>query len=71
MQLLAPVFVLLSGVGSLLSQSKPPALMPGLGQHHHMISTKNPEAQRFFDQGLTLNNSGNAVLGSSLRPEIG
>ena len=28
--------------------------MPGLGQHHHTISTKNPEAQRFFDQGLTL-----------------
>jgi tetratricopeptide (TPR) repeat protein len=28
--------------------------MPGMGQHHHRISTKNPEAQRFFDQGLTL-----------------
>src|SRR5258708_13084837 len=28
--------------------------MPGLGQHHHTISTRNPEAQRFFDQGLTL-----------------
>jgi tetratricopeptide (TPR) repeat protein len=28
--------------------------MSGLGQHHHPISTKNPEAQRFFDQGLTL-----------------
>jgi tetratricopeptide (TPR) repeat protein len=28
--------------------------MPGLGQHYHMISTKNPDAQRFFDQGLTL-----------------
>jgi tetratricopeptide (TPR) repeat protein len=28
--------------------------MPGLGQHHHTISTKNPQAQRFFDQGLTL-----------------
>jgi tetratricopeptide (TPR) repeat protein len=25
-----------------------------LGQHHHTISTKSPEAQRFFDQGLTL-----------------
>jgi tetratricopeptide (TPR) repeat protein len=32
----------------------PPALIPGLGQHHHATSTKNPEAQRFFDQGLTL-----------------
>jgi tetratricopeptide (TPR) repeat protein len=28
--------------------------MPGLGQLHHTISTRNPEAQRFFDQGLTL-----------------
>jgi hypothetical protein len=25
-----------------------------MGQHHHRISTKNSEAQRFFDQGLTL-----------------
>jgi tetratricopeptide (TPR) repeat protein len=25
-----------------------------LGEHHHTISTKNPDAQRFFDQGLTL-----------------
>jgi tetratricopeptide (TPR) repeat protein len=28
--------------------------MLGLGQHHHTISTKNPQAQRFFDQGLRL-----------------
>jgi tetratricopeptide (TPR) repeat protein len=28
--------------------------MPGMGQHHHTISTKSSEAQRFFDQGLTL-----------------
>jgi len=28
--------------------------MPGLGSHHHAISTKNPEAQQFFDRGLTL-----------------
>lgn len=47
----ALVFVV---VCSLFAQSKPPVLMPGLGQHHHPISTKNPEAQRFFDQGLTL-----------------
>ena len=54
MKLLVPVFVVLAGICSLLAQSKPPALMPGLGQHHHTISTKSPEAQRFFDQGLTL-----------------
>jgi len=33
----------------------PPAtLMTGLGSHHHAIVTKSAEAQRFFDQGLTL-----------------
>lgn len=50
----ASVFVFLAGAGSLLAQSGPPALMPGMGQHHHSISTKSSEAQRFFDQGLTL-----------------
>ena len=49
-----PVFVLVAGACSLFAQSKPPALIPGLGQHHHTISTKRPEAQRFFDQGLIL-----------------
>jgi hypothetical protein len=28
--------------------------MPGLGQHHHTVSTKSPQAQLFFDEGLTL-----------------
>jgi tetratricopeptide (TPR) repeat protein len=54
MRLLAPVSVLLAAVCSLLAQSKPAALIPGMGQHHHSISTKSPEAQRFFDQGLML-----------------
>lgn len=31
-----------------------PVLLPGLGNHHHAISTKNPEAQKYFDQGLKL-----------------
>src|ERR1700675_728700 len=48
------VFLFLAGVSSLFAQSKPPSLMPGLGGHHHAISTKSAEAQRFFDQGLTL-----------------
>ena len=30
----------------------PPRLMPGLGEVHHPVSTKNREAQQFFDQGL-------------------
>jgi len=54
MKLLAQVVVLLGLVCPLFAQSKPPVLMSGLGEHHHTISTKNPEAQRFFDQGLTL-----------------
>src|SRR5215813_3124801 len=29
-------------------------LLPGLGNHHHPIATKSPEAQKFFDQGLAL-----------------
>jgi len=33
---------------------KPAVLMSGLGAHHHPTSTRNAEAQRFFDQGLTL-----------------
>ena len=33
---------------------KPATLLPGLGSHHHPVSTRNAEAQKFFDQGLTL-----------------
>jgi len=33
---------------------KPPALISGLGLLHHPVSTANPEAQRFFNQGLAL-----------------
>jgi tetratricopeptide (TPR) repeat protein len=54
MKLLVSVFVLVTGASSVFAQSKPAALMPGMGHHHHAISTKSPEAQRFFDQGLTL-----------------
>jgi len=32
---------------------KPATLVPGMGRLHHAIATKNPEAQKFFDQGLT------------------
>jgi tetratricopeptide (TPR) repeat protein len=35
-------------------EARPAELMPGLSHHHHPITTKNLEAQRFFDQGLTL-----------------
>jgi tetratricopeptide (TPR) repeat protein len=33
---------------------KPVALMQGLSNLHHPVSTKNAEAQQFFDQGLRL-----------------
>src|SRR5579864_7437983 len=46
--------LLLANVCSLSAQSKSTVFMTGLGQHHHAISTKNSEAQRYFDQGLTL-----------------
>jgi hypothetical protein len=29
-------------------------LLPGLGDHHFPVTTDNPEAQRWFDQGLML-----------------
>jgi tetratricopeptide (TPR) repeat protein len=33
---------------------RPATLISGLGHHHHTIKTRSPEAQKFFDQGLTL-----------------
>ncbi len=54
MKLVALLYFLLANICSLFAEMKPPVLIPGLGQHHHTISTKNAEAQRFFDQGLTL-----------------
>jgi tetratricopeptide (TPR) repeat protein len=34
------------------NQTKPATLVSGLGDLHHPVSTSNPEAQKFFDQGL-------------------
>ncbi|MEP6995106.1 MAG: hypothetical protein ABI968_11335, partial [Acidobacteriota bacterium] len=34
--------------------AKPVALLTGLGSHRHPIATSNPEAQKFFDQGMVL-----------------
>jgi len=36
------------------STGKPATLMTGLGDLHHPTSTRNAEAQQFFDQGLRL-----------------
>src|ERR1700682_3963237 len=35
-------------------RSSPARLMAGLGETHHAVSTKNAQAQKFFDQGLAL-----------------
>lgn len=40
--------------GDHASDSAPARLLDGLGSLHHPITTASPEAQRFFDQGLTL-----------------
>jgi hypothetical protein len=44
------------------SQAKPATLMSGLGTLHHPVSTSNPEAQEFFDQGLRLIYAFNCLL---------
>ena len=36
------------------SESGPAPLISGLGHMHHTVTTSKPEAQRYFDQGLTL-----------------
>ena len=34
------------------AQNRPVTLVTGLGDRHHPVFTKNPQAQQFFDQGL-------------------
>jgi tetratricopeptide (TPR) repeat protein len=34
--------------------ASPPILFDDLGTHHHPVTTRSPEAQRWFDQGLRL-----------------
>jgi tetratricopeptide (TPR) repeat protein len=50
----AAVFVCLSALWSQAPSTKPAYLMDGLSNLHHPVSTKNAEAQQFFDQGLRL-----------------
>lgn len=49
-------FILIGGVHSFnLTQSdRPVPLLDNLGNHHHEITTHSPQAQAYFDQGLTL-----------------
>ncbi len=43
-----------SGMKMDMKMEQPVTLMSGLGSLHHPVTTTNPEAQRFFDQGLAL-----------------
>ncbi|MCF4970523.1 hypothetical protein [Nostoc sp. CMAA1605] len=58
MKYLLTVWVLVLSLlfsNSAIAQTKQPyTLIPGLGIYHHPVSTQNPEAQKFFDQGLNL-----------------
>src|SRR3954462_10470149 len=63
MKVVIRVLIALVLCGSIIAQqhsmhSQPPAkkatLMIGLGDLHHPVSTSNPEAQKFFDQGMRL-----------------
>jgi len=44
--------VSLSAQNHTMGSSKPVTLVTGIGDTHHTVSTKNAEAQQFFDQGL-------------------
>src|SRR5437868_8714558 len=50
--MLVPTFCLAVFAQHDYGQSKPVTLMSGIGELHHSVSTSNPEAQKFFDQGL-------------------
>src|SRR5215831_7674973 len=61
MKLWISVSVILSFAGALLAQehslsrpAKTATVMSGLGSLHHPVSTRDAEAQQFFDQGLRL-----------------
>jgi hypothetical protein len=44
----------LFGACPLARQEKPVVLYPGVGLWTPMIATSNPQAQKYFDQGLSL-----------------
>ena len=60
MRALAVFYVLVLCIAPAMAQhqhggtTKALELYPGLGNYHHPITTKNPEAQTYFNQGLTL-----------------
>ena len=52
---IAAILLVVVGSAPVSAQSAAGAqLLPGMGDYSHPIQTTNPEAQRFFDQGLAL-----------------
>jgi tetratricopeptide (TPR) repeat protein len=54
---IVPRVVVLIGLAALTAcapRRQPPLLFDNLGSHHHPVTTRSPEAQRWFDQGLRL-----------------
>src|SRR3954454_9989402 len=41
-----------SHIDAAANDARPVRLISGLGSTHHAVSTKSPQAQKFFDQGL-------------------
>jgi tetratricopeptide (TPR) repeat protein len=52
--ILCSACALAQGHAAHTAASKPATLMTGFGNLHHPVSTKNVQAQQFFDQGLRL-----------------
>ncbi len=52
--ILTMLTVALTPLSATAQQRHTATLLTGLGTHHHEITTKSPQAQRFFDQGLAL-----------------
>src|SRR5437773_2944175 len=48
------VAISVSAAPATINPAPSPKLLPGLGDVHHPVSTKNSRAQQFFDQGLKL-----------------
>jgi tetratricopeptide (TPR) repeat protein len=52
--LLSAAAVIALTASGAMAHDKPATLIDGLGDHHHIITTSQKDAQRFFDQGLIL-----------------
>jgi len=48
------VAISVSAAPAKTNSASSPKLLPGLGEVHHPVATKNSQAQQFFDQGLKL-----------------